>query len=52
MELTKSSIDQLMKKYPNGCPDHVIARKLGITEKEVAERYEEIIACLRRRMRV
>ncbi len=52
MPLTKSNIDQLMTKYPNGCPDHVIAKKLGITEKELNDRYEQIIACLRKRMGV
>lgn len=51
-ELTKAAMDQLLRKYPNGCPDHVIAKKFGITEKELDSRYKEIVACLRFRMRV
>ena len=43
----KNSIEVLEKRYPDGCPAHIIARALGITEDEVEERYQKIITCIR-----
>lgn len=52
LKKTKPTLEQLVKRYPNGCPDHVISKFLGITEKAVNERYEAIVACLRQQMKV
>lgn len=48
----KEAVNRLVKRYPNGCPDHVIAKFLGISEKEVEAKYQSIIACLRAKMGV
>lgn len=42
-----NSLKVLEKRYPDGCPDHIIAQALGITETEVEEHYQKIVACLR-----
>jgi hypothetical protein len=52
MKRLENSMKQLMEKYPNGCPDHVIAAALGLSEERVQVRYLEIIACLQRKMNV
>lgn len=48
----EEAVNRLVKRYPNGCPDHVIAKFLGISEKEVEAKYQSIIACLRAKMGV
>lgn len=35
------SLEQLMEKYPEGCPDHIIAKALMIPEHEVEEMYSK-----------
>jgi hypothetical protein len=52
MKRLGNSLDRLLKKYPEGCPDHVIAVALEMTEKQVTERYLAIISCLRQQMSV
>jgi DNA-directed RNA polymerase specialized sigma subunit len=47
-----NSIAMLEVRYPEGCPDHIIAQALDISEKEVEARYKKIITRLRRKMRV
>lgn len=48
----KNSILVLEKRYPDGCPDHIIAKALGITEEEAEKRYQKIISCIRKKIRV
>ena len=48
----KNSIEVLEQRYPDGCPDHLIALALGITEEEVEIRYQEIVSCLRSKIGV
>jgi hypothetical protein len=42
-----NSLIKLEERYPDGCPDHIIAQALLITEEQVEARYQKIIACLR-----
>lgn len=42
-----NSLKQLEKRYSDGCPDHVIAQALGITEAELSLKYLEIVARLK-----
>ena len=42
-----NSILALEKRYPNGCPTHIIAKALDTTEEDVEKRYQEIISLLR-----
>jgi hypothetical protein len=46
------SIEKLEARYPDGCPDHVIAQALMITEEDVEIMYQMIVAKLRSAMRV
>lgn len=46
------SIREVMKRYPDGVPDRIIAQALGISEEEVEARYGEIVARLRETMKV
>lgn len=46
------SIREVMKRYPDGVPDRIIAQALGISEEEVEARYGEIVAQLRETMKV
>ncbi len=41
------SLDRLMKRYPEGAEDSVIAVALGITEAEVERRYQRIVNSLK-----
>jgi hypothetical protein len=46
------SLKNLLDRYPDGCPDRIIASALMITEDDVATIYEQIIQKLRDRMGV
>jgi len=46
------SIEKLEARYPDGCPDHVIAQALMITEDDVERMYQSIVAKLRTAMGV
>jgi hypothetical protein len=46
------SLEELMKRHPDGCPNRVIASVLMITEDDVDELYEQIVAKLRSAMGV
>jgi hypothetical protein len=46
------SLQKLVDKYPDGCPDHIIATALGVDEAAVKERFSKIITCLRDRIGV
>lgn len=45
------SMAKLLERYPDGCPDRVIASALLMTEEEVEQRYQMIVRRLRRHMR-
>jgi hypothetical protein len=40
------SLCKVMERYPEGCPDHVIAPALQVTEDEVDILYKRVIAKL------
>lgn len=46
------SIAEVLKRYPEGAPDRIIAQALGISEDEVESRYQDIVAQLRGLMKV
>lgn len=46
------SMANLMERYPEGCPDHVIAQALLITEMEVSGAYQGLVLKLRGLMSV
>jgi hypothetical protein len=48
----KFSLQQLINRYPDGVPDHIIAQSLLLTEEELAEQYESIVERLRSTMGV
>lgn len=41
------SLAKLLERYPDGCPDKVIAQALLVSEEEVEELYQTAIARLR-----
>lgn len=41
------SLAKLVARYPDGAPDHVAAKALGMTEEQLRARYHEIIAGIR-----
>jgi len=41
------SIQKLEQRYPDGCPAHIIAPALGLTEEELVAKHEEIVVKLR-----
>jgi hypothetical protein len=43
-----NSLAKALERYPDGAPDHVIARALGITEADLERKYLEIVAKLRK----
>jgi hypothetical protein len=45
-----NSMQRLIKRYPDGCPAHIIASALDITEEQVEERYQEVVTKLQDRM--
>lgn len=45
-------IEEMLLRYPESCPDHVIAAALMITEDDVEEVYERIVLKLRELMGV
>lgn len=42
-----NSLAKALERYPDGAPDHVIARALGVSEAELEKRYQAIVAKLR-----
>ena len=47
----QNSIKNLIdKKYPNGAPDDVIAKALGMSEEEVEELYQSAIKKLQKEL--
>jgi len=45
-----NSLAKLEERYPDGCPDHIIAAALVTTEDDLEIRYNRIIETLRRKM--
>jgi len=45
-------LDDLLERYPDGVPDHIIAAALLITEAQVQEMYDGIVLKLRETMKV
>jgi hypothetical protein len=46
------SLAALLERYPDGCPDRIIATVLQMTEEEVEYAYQSIVKKLRRLMKV
>lgn len=46
------SLKKVMDRYPEGCPDHVIASALLVSEEEVPILYEQVVTKLRNLMGV
>lgn len=46
------SLTELLKRYPDGCPDRIIAAVLMITEEDVEDMYQRIVEKLRAKMGV
>lgn len=46
------SLSKLLERYPDGCPDRIIATVLQLSEEEVEQRYQKIILKLRKSMKV
>lgn len=46
------SISKLEERYPDGCPDNVIANALMIPEAQVEVAYEEVVVKMRKLMGV
>lgn len=46
------SLEKVLEKFPDGAPTRIIAQALMITEDEVEDEYERIIAKLRTAMKV
>ena len=42
-----NSLKLLEKRYPDGCPDHVVAQAVGMNEAELSLKYLEIVARLK-----
>lgn len=47
-----NSINKLLQRYPEGCPDHIIAASFEINEVELEKRFQQIISTLQIRMGV
>lgn len=41
------SMKKVEARYPQGCPDHIIAACLDITEERLNESYQKIIASIK-----
>jgi len=46
------SLSKLIERYPDGCPDRVIANALQMSENEIEDLYKCIIVKLRKFMKV
>ena len=44
------SLSKLLERYPEGCPNRVIAQALMVTEDDVDAMYNDIVAKLRGRI--
>jgi hypothetical protein len=46
------SLQKLVTRYEDGCPTHIIAKALFLTEEQVEQRYQQIVLLLRKQMGV
>lgn len=46
------SLAEVVERYPDGCPDHVVAQVLLVTEEEVEGWYQRVVRKLRSLMRI
>ena len=46
------SLKKLLERYPDGCPDRIIANALLMTEDDIQALYEKIVIKLRNAMGV
>lgn len=46
------SLAKLLERYPDGCPDRIIAAALMVTEDDVAQMWDRIVEKLRNAMGV
>jgi len=46
------SLNTLLERYPDGCPDRIIANVLQMSEEEVETAYQGIVRKLRSLMKV
>lgn len=44
------SLKKLLERYPDGCPDRIIAQALLLTEDEVKELHNRIVEKLKEKM--
>lgn len=42
-----NSLAKLEERYPDGCPDHIIAAALGTSEEDIVARYNRIVKEMR-----
>lgn len=47
MKRFENSLEKLLERYPDGCPDKVIAQALMVSEEEVEEMYQKAVLKLR-----
>lgn len=46
------SLSRLLERYPEGCPDRIVAQALLMTEDQVQEMYQSVVVKLRQVMNV
>lgn len=46
------SLKMLLERYPEGCPDRIVASALQLEEEEIDAIYQEIVKKLRKAMKV
>ena len=46
------SLEKLLQRFPDGCPDHIIANALKIKENEVEINYLRIINFIKEKLNV
>jgi hypothetical protein len=46
------SLEKLLQRYPDGCPDHIICNALSMPKEEVEKLNQEIVEKLRKQMKV
>lgn len=44
------SLKKLLERYPDGCPNRIIAQALLMSEDDIEELYEQIVEKLKQRM--
>lgn len=47
----KNSVTELLRRYPDGVPDRIVAQALQIHPEEVSEAFERVVEKIRRAIR-